>query len=242
MKDYRIVNVEFKNHVKLSDVVFHEMFKNTVEEENGYFTNCAFEKNMVLENIIFKEFMMFEYTDFKGYVVFKNILFEKGLDLSSANIIEGISFLNLNGLDIGLSKEKTPRETYRIIKHNFQRIGNIIEANKYHVLEQVKYHKEIWSKREITLEYLSDGIISFLLWISSNFSKYWFLPLIWIFIVGMITASILGDMTLSNIIKYATITKYDYAEKHPILFLFNKVSLGFLYYQFVLSVRKNTRK
>ena len=58
----------------------------------------------------------------------------------------------------------------------------------------------------------------------------------------MITAFNIEDITLANIIKYSTITKYDYADTHPILFLFNKASLGFLYYQFILSVRKNTRK
>lgn len=29
---------------------------------------------------------------------------------------------------------------------------------------------------------------------------------------------------------------------NPLIFLFNKVGLGYLYYQFLMSVRKDTRK
>jgi len=63
------------------------------------------------------------------------------------------------------------------------------------------------------------------------------------FVVGLITSFILlGEVSWSCIAKYATIVTYDDLKDHPKLFLLNKISLGFLYYQFILAVRKNTRK
>jgi hypothetical protein len=46
----------------------------------------------------------------------------------------------------------TNRETFRIIKHSFDKIGNNIEANKFFVLEMKKYKEELSESKEITQE------------------------------------------------------------------------------------------
>ena len=191
--------------------------------------------------------MKFQYVTFENFSHFRRAKFLKGLDLDYTNIQKEMNFFDIEGLDSKQSKSNTSQETYRIIKHNFSKIGNTIEANKYHALELGIYHKNTWKQREITLTLLSDGIVSFLFWATSNFLKYWFLPLFWIFVVGVITASNIIEVPLwkvpfSCIAKYATIFTYNDLKEYPVLFVLNKTSLGFLYYQFILSVRKNTRK
>ena len=47
---------------------------------------------------------------------------------------------------------------------------------------------------------------------------------------------------LTNTPKYMSIINGDELKEHSFVFLVNKVLLGYLYYQFVTAVRKDTRK
>lgn len=246
-KNFKLHSCEIKNFV-LEDTDFKkqaDFYKsNFLNEDNNdiMFNAINFDDLTIFEKCQFQKKLIFTYVTFNEHCHFRKAVFKQGLDLEKANIMKDMNFFGVECLDSRESKEKTSQETYRIIKNNFSKIGNTIEANKYHALELGIHNKNTWSQREVTLTLLSNGIVSFLFLITSNFAKWWFLPLFWIFIVGAITASNLGDMSFVNIMKYTIITKYNYMDEHPILFLFNKASLGFLYYQFILSVRKNTRK
>lgn len=237
-----IEDTDFEKHADFFKSVFKKGKNDLIQDKSINLKALNFKGLALFGDCEFHELLRFQYVTFENFSHFRRAKFLKGLDLDYTNIQKEMNFFDIEGLDSKESKENTSQETYRIIKHNFSKIGNTIEANKYHTLELATHNKKTWEQREITPSLLSDGIVSFLFWVTSNFSKYWFLPLFWIFIIGAITAALIGEMSLANIIKYATITKMDYMDKHPILFVFNKASLGFLYYQFILSVRKNTRK
>jgi hypothetical protein len=90
---------------------------------------------------------------------------------------------------------------------------------------------------------------------SSNHSQNWLLPLFWIFVVGSLTY---GGLTywgvvnfagecffyqIEHIFKYISIFNFDDSlKKLPVIFVLNKVLLGYLYYQFLTAIRKDTRK
>jgi len=224
---------------------FKSEFKKGIDTEYGdktiKFHALNFKGLALFGDCVFSDKVSFQYVTFESFSHFRRAEFQKGLDLDYTNIQKEMNFFDIVGLDSSISKENTSQETYRIVKHNFKKIGNQIEANKYHNLELLTHNKNIWDREDVDVSLLSDGIISFLNLMTSYFSKFWILPLFWIFIVGTISANILGDVTLANIIKYATITQYEDLKDHATLFLFNKASLGFLYYQFIQSIRKNTK-
>lgn len=189
----------------------------------------------------FNKFVKFEYVTFKEYTHFKDAVFCEGLNLEYSNIGSEINFFNIQKLDNKESKKNTSQETYRIIKYQLSKVGNIIESNKYHSLEL--------KKRRANLPFDSlDYIVLFFHWISSNHSKSWTLALFWIFIVGIVTSFSLDCFicysdNLNCIFKYISIVNLDECiKKIPIIFVINKVALGYLYYQFLTAVRKDTRK
>ena len=58
-------------------------------------------------------------------------------DLENINLKESPNFLNTK-----IEPKNTNRETFRITKDSFDKIGNHIEANKFFVYE-MKKHKEL---------------------------------------------------------------------------------------------------
>jgi hypothetical protein len=149
-----------------------------------------------------------------------------------------MDFLQTNDSKIDVAN----RETARLIKNSFQKIGNGIESNKYKSIELSQYRKEIWKRRDI-IPHFMDGMVMFFHWISSNHSKYWVLPFLWIIIIsGFTTYNLDFSISFNYISKYMYILtpQEDFCENSPLLF-FNKISLGYLYYQFVTTVRKDTK-
>ena len=150
--------------------------------------------------------------------------------------------------DIEISdKNSTSQETYRIIKNQFVKLNNNIEANKYHALEMEQHRKTIWERIfndcNSFLKLLPDGIVLFIHKLSSNHSSNWFLALFWIFVVSLITSWSLDSVTVNNFFKYINILlKIEDFNNSYIAMTLNKVSLGYLYYQFLTAVRKDTRK
>lgn len=161
--------------------------------------------------------------------------------LDYVNLGTLVNFFGLKELDAKKSIENTSQESYRIIKNQFDKIGNNFEANKYHSLELAKARN--------TLPISLDSIALWFHYIFSNHSKNWLLSLFWIVMVGMFTAFCLSGFTLEyknflyESVKYISIVNLDdELKKHPILFVFNKAILGYLYYIFVTAIRKNTKK
>ncbi len=198
----------------------------------------------------YKKFHL-RYVTIEGYSHFRNAIFNEGLDLDYANIQNEMNFFGAKGLDSKISRKYTSQETYRIIKHNFKKLNNTIEANKYHSLELGTHRKNIVIfDYKNSLQNILDWFVSTAHLISSNYSKNWLIALFWIIIVSISTNLYLGHNLYFNeklnfecIFKYINIltTKDDFDNSYIAMTL-NKVLLGYLYYQFLTAVRRNTKE
>ncbi|QOG11239.1 hypothetical protein [Arcobacter sp. FWKO B] len=255
-----IRKANFEQNFKLHNCVVDEVLIKDVDfEKNADFYKSKFIKGMDTNDIYFKsinfkglalfgdtEFfkkLIFKYVTFEGYNHFKSSKLHKGLDLEYTNVQKEINFY---GMDI-LDKTTTSQETYRIIKNQFEKLNNKIEANKYHALELEQRKKELEkNKWQNFSEYLVFKIHS----ISSKHSTSYAIPLVWIFMVSLCTNYFLGNTMINfssngwnNIFKYINIlSNIEAFNNSYITMTLNKVSLGYLYYQFVTAVRKDTRK
>ncbi len=188
-----------------------------------------------------------EYVTIEGYSHFRNATFVEGLNLDYANIQNEMNFFGSKKLDTKKSKNATSQETYRIIKNNFEKLKNTIEANKYHALELSKHRHEIYNEMltgNLSIQLFLSGIVSFFHWISSNYSQNWLLTLFWIFMVSILTNLQLGhELSVECIFRYVNIlSSIDDFDDSYFAMTLNKVPLGYLYYQFLTAVRRDTRK
>lgn len=118
----------------------------------------------------------FAYATFLSFVNFRNTAFHSGLDIKNINLKEPPNFLNLK-----LNSKNTNRETFRIIKNSFDKIGNNIEANKFFVLEMKKYKEELNNTNEY-----QEKLILFLSEKISDYGQSYLKPILWIVISSII--------------------------------------------------------
>ncbi|EOW9499008.1 hypothetical protein ACOCGS_003564, partial [Vibrio cholerae] len=138
------------------------------------FEKCKFAALQGISEL--NQISVFRYVTFLSFTNFRNATFSQGLDLEDTNLKEAPNFLNIN-----LLSNNTNRETLRIIKHSFDKIGNHIEANKFFVLEMKKYKQEL-SVRPINQERL----ILLLNEKTSDFGQSYLLPIFWMFVFSVI--------------------------------------------------------
>ena len=264
-------NSEFKNNFKLHNCRIGEVeIKDIDFEKNADFYKSKFIKGVDDKDIYFKsinfkglalfgdtEFfqkLIYKYVTFEGHNHFKSAKLHKGLDLEYTNIQKEINFYGIEILD----KNTTSQETYRIIKNQFEKLNNKIEANKYHALELDQRKKELEkNKYKNFAEYLVFKIHD----ISSKHSTSWFRAVLWIIFIGFFTIFLVHFDIVKDLFFYPSNFKTEYLSKiwnefwqyinitnleklknKPFIFFFNKVSLGYLYYQCLTAVRKDTRK
>jgi len=98
------------------------------------FENCIFGTS----NNLIEELAEFEYVTFKDILTLRNTKFLSGLNLENINLLNDANFLK-----IIVAFKNTPRETFRLIKHSFDKISNSIEANKFFIKEMTKYKEEL---------------------------------------------------------------------------------------------------
>jgi len=266
-----IQNTDFKKQADFYKSSFHNGINDNIDKSIRFkainfggltiFGHCEFTKKVIFSEVTFEDF-----------VHFKEAHFENGLDLDYANIQKEMNFFSVTGLDSRESMNHTSQETYRIIKYYFHKIGNQIESNKYHALELNVHRQNTWYKIKEETWYKIQNLFyndtrffffdvkkigTLLLEIipslvhkgSSNYGQSWLLPLIWIFLVGMITNCLIDRVSISNIFNFSEILNHisiinldGKLKDNPAIFLFNKISLGYLYYQFIIATRKNTKK
>lgn len=240
----KINNVDFESLSEFNEVTFQDKFD---------FKEITYKGLTLFDKCIFNTKAEFEYIIFEKFTSFRGSTFNKGLNLDYTSGDKEINFFGINGLESDESKLETSRETYRIIKNCFENIGNKIEANTYLTLELERHRKDTWnlffkedvfSHPGLTLKLLLDGVVSFFHWLSSNHSSNWLLALFWIFIVSFVTNVWLGHaLNINCIFKYINVlSSIDDFDDSYIALVLNKVSLGYLYYQFLTAVRKDTRK
>lgn len=206
MNKYNITNVFFKNTV----------FKGKFEFTNNVITtidinNCNFEKLAEFYGSTFKQFKIFksifadytgfekcefgndndnekilianfQYVTFLSFINFRNTKFKSGLLFEDTNLKESPNFLNSN-----ISFKNTSKETFRIIKYSFDKLGNTIEANKYFSLEMKKHKAELASitgkKQEKIILWFNEKI--------SNFGQDYIRPIIFLIFTASIFSLLL---------------------------------------------------
>lgn len=140
-------------------------FHNTKFNDLADFWMCTFHKpvifyktdfygNAVFSGATFKENALFTYTLIEKVIIFRGTTFEKGLDLSTAILSGTLSYFDVK---LGFYKSKkefndkgnyesliselaeipilNKRETFRIIKKNYENVSNNVEALKIKKLE-----------------------------------------------------------------------------------------------------------
>ena len=83
----------------------------------------------------------FIYTTFMSFSNFRSTEFLSGLDFENSNLKEQPNFLKTY-----INPKNTNRETFRIVKHSFDDVGNKIEANKFYSEEMGAYRREMKGK------------------------------------------------------------------------------------------------
>jgi len=227
-----IKNVDFESLSEFNEVTFQKEFDLKEITYKGF---------TLFDNCIFNTKAEFKYIVFEKFTSFRESIFHKGLNLDYMSSDKEINFFGINGLESDESKHETSRETYRIIKNNFEKNGNKIEANKYHALELDQRRRELAKNK---WKNISDYIVFKIHDLSSEHSTNWFLALFWIFYVSFLTNIVLSnEFSINYLFKYINIlSSVDDFKKSYIVMALNKVLLGYLYYQFVTATRKDTRK
>ena len=132
--------------------VFPEGKDENVAENDICFKAINFRGLALFGDTKFERKLIFKYVTFESYSHFRRARLEKGLDLDYSNIQNEMNFFDVQHLDTKEAKNNTSQETYRIIKNNFEKIGNKIEANKYLALELEQ--KKIALKSEVPRQWL----------------------------------------------------------------------------------------
>ncbi|GGD34253.1 hypothetical protein GCM10012288_05290 [Malaciobacter pacificus] len=255
IEEIHIKDCDFERNADFFKSKFLSGEKQDKQQIEIYFHALNFRGLVLFGDVYFYKKFHLQYVTIEGYSHFRNAIFEEGLDLDYANIQHEMNFFGCKGLEKLNSRKNTSQETYRIIKHNFKKLNNTIEANQYHSLELSTHRKNIkildaFLDCRIPLQNILDWLVSFFHLITSNYSKNWFLTLIWIVIVSIGTNLCLEhELYLNKQINWECIFKYlniltskDDFDNSYIAMTFNKVLLGYLYYQFLTAIRRNTKE
>jgi hypothetical protein len=262
-ENFKLHNCDISN-IELSNIDFEknaDFFKSKFLQKNKNiaFNGINIKGISILEECEFYSKFIMQYVTLNGLVQFRSAKFYNGLDLDRTNTEKPMNFYNVKGLEKISKNNDTSQETYRILKHHCEKMGNVIDANMYHALELEKKKETLEKENKVTQE----SIVFWFNWITSKFGTDYIRPIIGIVILGFFTLLILhGDSivtllnkpTLIEFLQYIgkginqafgymyILNKDEIFQKCGVVFLFNKVLLGYLYYQFVTAVRKDTRK
>ena len=260
IRNISIQDTDFEKHADFFKTIFDKgISENKLNNIPIYFKAINFKGLALFGDTEFKTKVIFKYITFESFSHFRRAVFHKGLDLDYSNIQQEMNFFGAKKLEGKDSRESTSQETYRIIKHNFEKIGNRIEANKYFALELEQ--KKLNIKKEKPFKFF-DYIIFQINWLSSEFGTNWIRVLFLICNTGLITVSVVNIEIFKELFFNPSLFKFDFIYRFfnelshyvyildksdklvsiPILFLFNKVVLGYLYYQLITSIRKDTKR
>lgn len=153
VKEFTIFNTNFH---KIFDA-YKTKFDSYVSKKCIFYDFTGFE--LCEFGLLNEQLATFEYVTFLGFVNYRNAIFHGGLDLENTNLKEAPNFLKIK-----IYSGNTNRETYRIIKNSFDKVGNNIEANKFFSLEMRQYKVEL-SKQPISQE-------TVIFWLNKNISNF----------------------------------------------------------------------
>ena len=213
--------------------IIKELEFNNINLSNTEFHNCDFEK------------------------------IEEKIEIENVSFISNSGFTIFNGVKWGdIAKTYNPstdRDTFRQLKYVNEKQGNIIEANKFYSAEMEAYKKEL--KDEKSKHNRQDRVVFWLNEKVSNFSQSWLKPFGWFFMLGFIafiSSNIskilyyLGDTskitsatflnTSYHFFKYLNPFNTTAGDWNPIIWLIFKALSVFIIYQFIISLRRQTRR
>lgn len=269
IKDRFLLNNHSVEYVDILDSVFEDKFelKKARNIESISINNCQF-KGLVdcynsnfdeayIYKSIFSEFVGFEhcrfgindercdncsiafhYVTFLNFVNMRNTNFISGLDMSNTNLKEYPNFLGSH-----IHRLNTNKETFRIIKYSFDKVGNTSEANKYFSYEMAKeMHETVFFKSPAKKIMLLFSLVI------SNFGQWYLLPLFWIMIVLPFHEYIMTNCTFDNlntlnkIVKNILPIKRFLNEGMEFISLLFYITYSVLIYHFIISVKRVTKR
>lgn len=170
VEHFVVSNSNFKSLVDCYRTEFkHFLVEKSIFEKFTGFEQCQFGNKTKKDNIAH-----FQYATFLDFVNFRETKFYNGLDLQNANLKEYPNFLGIE-----VEPTNTNRETFRIIKHAFDKVGNTLEANKFFAYEMDK------ERQKSENEFDKKVILNLNYWIS-NFGQSWLRPLVLIVVLAIL--------------------------------------------------------
>lgn len=281
-------NTKFNNLADFYQTQFY-----TVDFERTDFNQIA-----VFSEAVFNKNIHFKYTKFLKKSIFRDMVVKGKLDLRNTIFDDEANFLDTRAdKDNHIAIQVENRETARVIKNFYENSNNVIESNKFYILEMKEREKELNAdikKGKNLFEWLTFKVHS----ISSNHSQDWIVAIFWIisitilyshlnfilskekteyFILPFIVNVVIFiwsflEINIYNYIKnsYKTIailtlfliygfTTNDFLLKtfsnniNPFsimtgkedlnfITLIYKISIAYLIYQLIVSIRQNTRR
>ena len=153
-----IKNCEFLGKVEIKDAVIQSAHINNANFRGLFDAHGTSFEEFSAHRVIFEDFAGFEechfglnvdagatefqFTTFIDLASFRYAKFHNGLNMDTSNLKTPPNFLG-----VVLDDTHTTRETYRLIKDAFDKIGNHIEANKYFAEEMRKYKQSLSFKK-----------------------------------------------------------------------------------------------
>lgn len=154
------------NKVDFHNTKFNDLadFWNCTFNEKTIFYKTDFLGNAVFSSATFRENVLFTYTLIDKLIIFRGTTFERGLDLSTAIITGTISYFDVLLKDFEAEKEngkeqyesfiskyaiiplKNKKETYRILKNNYESLSNNSGSLEMKELEMKTLFKEVKDK------------------------------------------------------------------------------------------------
>lgn len=193
VKEMNINNCNFEKLAEFYGSIFNQfkIFKSIFTDYTG-FEKCEFgiDNNMEESHIA-----NFQYVTFLSFINFRNTKFKCGLMFEDTNLKEYPNFLNSE-----IKFENTSKETFRIIKYSFDKLGNHIEANKYFSLEMKKHKVELSKNGDWGQE-------RFIFWFNekvSNYGQNYLKPTIWLIVSSLLYTLLIvlsGNIELKNYIR-----------------------------------------
>ncbi len=241
--------VYFDNAIFYGEAEFnHTTFKmggsfiKTIFQDNAFFNDATFDNEMYFKGAYFEKITDFSNSTFKKLELTNSYLY-----LPNFNDIK--SFQKFSFSSIFANKE-----TARIIKSHYEKHHNIIEANKYFVIEQEKYFEELsWGKD------FGTKLVVWLNKIISNHQTSW--PKVLRAIIIYILIVFIGYEFFTNctILKLGFTESFNKAielidplnmfkkdnnlyENHQALGLTIRMVSLYLFWQFLTAFRQNTRR
>jgi hypothetical protein len=262
-KDKKMINkIVFENNKfgKKSDIHFKNVdigflsFKNNI----NYSEYISFFDTKILKELEFNNINLSN-TEFHNCDVsecnkikIKNVAFQSN---NGFTVFNGVKWGNI----AKTFDSSTNRDTFRQLKYVNEKQGDIIEANKFYSAEMKAYKKEL--KGEKWKTHWQDKIIFWLNEKVSNFSQNWLKPFGWFFLIGFIAfvlsnfckiISYLEDTSKINLttlwnainqfFEYLNPFNTSAGEWNPTIWLIFKALSIFIIYQFIISLRRQTRR